>query len=124
MKSSVDVVTLTDDMEALSAENAELKASLDKVGSVSRPKPVTVVSPWRPPKASTDATMTGETGASLPAEFKLPPPTRKRKITVEFPDDFGSAGAPQHQLWPEVDRLWMLVSRERQETLSPVAATV
>ncbi|XP_056698120.1 uncharacterized protein [Spinacia oleracea] len=31
MKSSVDVVTLTDDMEVLSAENAELKASLNKV---------------------------------------------------------------------------------------------
>ncbi|XP_056691027.1 uncharacterized protein [Spinacia oleracea] len=60
----------------------------------------------------------------MPAEKKLPPPTRKRKLAVEFPDDYRSADAPRVQLWPEVDCLWMPSSRERQESLSPVAATV
>ncbi|XP_056682954.1 uncharacterized protein [Spinacia oleracea] len=87
--------------------DALLKKRLEALGSVSRPKPVTVVSPRRPLKASNDSVVIGEMGTSFAAEFKLPPPTRKRKLTVEFPDDFGSADAPQHQLWLEVDRLWM-----------------
>ena len=104
--------------------DALLRKRLESLGSVSRAKPITVLSPPRPPKASTDTTVTEETSSLLPAEKKLPPPSRKRKLAVEFPDDYGSADAPRVQLWPEVDRLWMPSSRERQESLSPVAATV
>ena len=91
---------------------------------MSRAKPITMLSHPKPPKTSTDTTVTGETSLLMPAEKKLPPPPRKRKFAVEFPDDYGSTDAPRVQLWPEVDRLWMPSSRERQETLSPVAATV
>lgn len=55
---------------------------------------------------------------SLPlAEFKLPPPSRERKLTVEFPGGYGSADAKSHELWLEVDRLWVPASRERQEVM-------
>lgn len=60
----------------------------------------------------------------MPAEFKVPPPSQKRKLVVEFPDDYGSPDTPSYKFWLEVDRLWVLASREHQEALSLVVATV
>ncbi|XP_056697232.1 uncharacterized protein [Spinacia oleracea] len=104
--------------------DALLKKRLESLGNMSRAKPITMLSPPKPPKTSTDTTVTGETNLLMPAEKKLPPPPRKRKFAVEFPDDYGSTDAPRVQLWPEVDRRRMPSSRESQETPSPVAATV
>lgn len=101
-----------------------MKRRLEALGSVSRPKPVTVVSPRKSPKTLHDVTVTGETGTPMAAEFKVPPPSRKRKLMVEFPYDYGSVDPPSYKLWLEVDPLWVSASRERQEILSPVAATI
>lgn len=110
--------------KAPSAE-ALLKKRLEAMGSIVRPKTVTIVSPRKSPKTSHDATVTGERGRRrLPSSKSRLHLRKLRKLIVEFLDDYGSAGALPYPLWPEVDRLWLPASRERQEALSPVASTV
>lgn len=93
------------------------------MGGTSRPTPAVVKSPNSLPRVLPDAVSTDETWTSQVAEFKVSPPSRKRKMTIEFPDDYGSVNTLTYKLWPKVDRLWVPASRERQEALSSVATT-
>lgn len=104
--------------------DALLKKILESLGNVVRPSPIAVKSARRSPKTTPDATITRETGTLMPAEFKVPPPSRKRKLVVVFPKNYGSPDTPSYKLWMEVDRMWVPASRERQQAMSPVAATV
>lgn len=99
-------------MKAPSADTL-LKKKLKSLGGTSRAIHAVANSPKKVFVASHDVTVVDETKASRVAEFKIPPPSRKRKLTLEFLDGYGTADAPPYEPWPEVDRLWVLASRER-----------
>lgn len=101
-----------------------LKKRLESLGGFTFHALVTIKSPKKLPKALPDAVVVEENEASQVAEFKVPPPSRKRKLIVEFLEGYGSADTPSYKLWPEVDHLWVPPSRERKEVMVLVAATV